>query len=208
MDFAPPQLDAMGSHRLVQRVCLAGALIAGVLGLAFPGCLRGETLALRERVLEQPEMGPVTWWEVRSAAGDFALMPPLGWKPQPPPAPGVLRLASPDYTTQLYIEFRKRESQAVAGPEPAPLRRRVEETYPQAVVSEEFESFTGGTAGKAVDVRWRPSPGVEMAARIVEVRFPEGTVEFRLVARPENIQESYHALGALLVSFKTTAWAR
>lgn len=177
-----------------------GMMVGVVLACSGP-IHAGEPITIAHRVVNQPEMGEVTWQDIQSPAGNFTFIPPAGWRLQQAPREGVMRLASPDYLVQIEIEFSSRPAPVASASQIEAVRKRLESTYLGASLVEDFVCHAGGRAGRAFDLRWKPSTGVEMAARVVVVAFTGGTVEFRLVSSPDAITGSYQLFSALLTSF-------
>jgi hypothetical protein len=176
-------------------------MLVGVVLACSASIHAGEPITISHRVVNQPEMGEVTWQDVQSPAGNFTFIPPAGWRLQQAPREGVMRLASPDYLVQIEIEFSSRPAPVASASQIETVRKRLESTYLGAALLEDFVCHAGGRAGRAFDLRWKHSPGVEMAARVVVVAFAGGTVEFRLVSSPDALKAYHQLFSALLTSF-------
>ncbi len=169
-------------------------------GLAC-GLGAAETLSLQRRVVNQVEMGLVTWCDVRSRLGAFTFIPPAGWHLQTRADQESLMLHSPDLLTSLEIKFEVSKPGPARSDRVTLLRQGLLKTYPEAVIVEEFPCHTSADPGHAFDLHYAPKKQVEMAVRAVLAPCPQGAVEFHLVARKEKIVESYHVFGAVLTSF-------
>jgi hypothetical protein len=161
----------------------------------------GGAITLETRVVHQIEMGEVTWHDVHSKLGAFSFVPPADWQLQARPAEGRLSLRSPDLLTTIEIRFNGSDAGLATTNRAEALRGGLAGAYPGAVIEEEFPCHTSASPGQAFDLRWKPAKEVEMAARVVLLSCPGGTIEFHLLARPEKIAGSYNLFGALLTSF-------
>jgi hypothetical protein len=172
-------------------------LLASLISTARPG----EAISLKSRVVQQIEMGEVTWYDAHSKLGAFSFIPPAGWQLQTRSAEGCLTFHSPDLLTSIEMKFAGSDLGRGVTNRTEALRNSLAGAYPGAVIVEEFACHTSVAPGQAFDLNWKPSKQVEMAARVVLVSCLGGSIEFHLLARPEKIKESYNLFSALLTSF-------
>jgi hypothetical protein len=170
------------------------------------GCAAGlvsaaDPISVSSRVTRPPEMGEVTWCDVRTKLGTFGFIPPAGWALQPKTAAGSVHLESPDCLTYIDIEF------GLTRPAPANTnrievwRQTLGQIYDGASVVEDFPCHTSAYPGHAFDLVWSPGKDVQMASRTVMLSCPQGSIRLSLAAHPDKIRDAHHLFGALLTSF-------
>jgi hypothetical protein len=193
------RLDAMKPFSLCfRRWWSAGCLVIPCLG----GLQAAETFRIYTEPLKIPERGEVTDCVLWLAGRRFDFIPPPHWSVKPAAGQAGVNLVREDLSAGIRVRIRLAKGAEKPELKGETLRQRILARYPGARISPEFKCYTCGEQGLAFDVSLRAEKDTPVACRIAFVAFAGGSVEFELTSAPEKIGDNYHALGALLRSFR------
>lgn len=178
-------------------------LLPLLFGLACASRLLAAELAfaVSTRTETPPETGTITCCDVTSAQGRFTFVVPTRWRLETDGPGRKLLLYAPDNATSLEIAFAPMNPALSPETSTNLLRQQISARLPNATFLEDFPCYTASMTGLGFDVRWKPRPSVDSAARFAFVSCPRGALEFCLITTPERMPAGQAAFGAVLTSF-------
>lgn len=188
-------------HRAL--IWLAASLFAVVL---LQSEVRGQTdtneWQLLKRSILIPERGEVVGYGVVMGTNRFSVVPPPRWRVVTNPKDRTITLTPKDFTATVTIELRPLEAGTSGVNDPATVRRRMVEKYPEATIAREYKAPTGLGEGTALDLERAGKGRIKINVRHVAVAVDGLLVNFTLSAPTGRFDKFTFPFGALLTSFK------
>jgi hypothetical protein len=153
---------------------------------------------------EIAERGSVARYLIQSRVGDFAVNPPPGWSTAIDPKEERLTFQIEKDSAVFSTTFSTNAPPFKSLGEP-PIKRYVEEHWPNARIVEQSEAYSRDSKGVAVECTFLAAGSTPYRTRIAFIPSARGYIEFQLTAPddwPPRLRSSWTAV---LNSFQTQA---
>lgn len=163
--------------------------------LLAPSLLSAQTLSVQNKSVQEIEMGTLNYLEVKYAGETFTLVPPVNWRMETDTQAATIRFVARVSNAAIELRFATNEARHVL----ASAETVVQQAAPflsDVRVLEEFPTYSGSAAGKAVDLSFTLLR-VSMRGRAIAVPFTGGCVTFVLTCSPDEFKVQQQILGAV-----------
>ena len=169
-------------------------LILSLLLLA-PPLLPAQSLSVQNKSVQEPEMGTLNYLELKYAGETFTLVPPVNWRMETDSQASTIRFVSRVSNAAIELRFATNEARHVMASSDAVVQQAAP-FLSDVRVLEEFSTYSGSAAGKAVDLSFTLLR-VPMRGRAVAVPFTGGCVSLVLTCSADDFKSQQSVLGAM-----------
>ena len=170
------------------------AILFSLLIFAAP-LVPAQSLSVFNRSVQEIEMGTLNYLELRYAGETFTLVPPPNWRVETDSKAATVRFISLASNAAVELRFATNEARQVLASSDA-LLQQAAPFLSDVRVLEEFPTYSGSAAGKAVDLSFTLLR-VSMRGRAVAVPFTGGCVTLVLTCSADDFKRQQSVLGAL-----------
>ena len=131
----------------------------------------------------------------------FSFMPPANWSVKADAVKRSITLLPQNLKAGITVRFNQKSDGRTPELNAAELRERIQERYPGAKITREFECVTDGQTGLAFDFVRVVDKDTLAGMRIAFAPYPGGTVEFELTTAAAQFADYHIAFSRMLNSF-------
>ena len=151
------------------------------------------------------EDNEVTRYVLRFNEQRFSFIPPPGWSVKSDAAKRTISVLPEDLKAGITVKFEQESDGAAPELNTIELRKRIEERYPGAKFTREYEFPIAGKPGTAFDVVRALEKNTRAGMRMVFTRYAGGMVEFELTTSAARLSDYHVVFSRMLYSFQMTA---
>jgi hypothetical protein len=132
----------------------------------------------------------------------FTFIPPARWNVKADRTKRTITLLPQDLKAGVTMRFNQEPGGGTPELKTAELRERIQERYPGAKFTREFECASDGQTGLAFDLIRLVEKNTKAGMRIVFVPYDGGMVEFELTTAAAKLADYHVSFSRLLYSFR------